>query len=210
MFEDVKKEPEDILSGVDKGAPPPGLPVEPVAPPQVGPRPAVGAERTLPQAPAVPEITEPKVFWKKFVIIAAVIVVLGGAVTFLVIRKPAAKPEATPAPEAAAPEAPAVAPPSETGVPETPEAPAAEVVPPVPADTDGDGLTDAEEAVLGTNPANPDSDNDGLSDREEIKVYLTDPMDPDTDKDGYPDGVEVKNGYDPKGPGKLFTVPAPQ
>jgi hypothetical protein len=210
MFEDVKKEPEDILSGVDKGAPPPTLPVgetpKPLGVP-VAPKPGVDGPPQIEKPLAVPEITEPRVFWKKFVIIAAVVVVLGGAVTFLIIRKPAVKPEATPAPEAVAPEAPAVAP---EAVPETPTAPAAEVTPPAPVDTDGDGLTDDEEAVLGTNPASADSDDDGLSDREEVKVYLTDPLNPDTDGDSYPDGTEVKNGYDPKGPGKLFTVPAPQ
>jgi len=73
-------------------------------------------------------------------------------------------------------------------------------------DSDQDGLTDEEEKSLGTNPNSPDSDNDGLFDREEVKVYGTDPLNPDTDGDGYKDGDEVKNGYNPKGPGKLYEI----
>jgi len=48
-----------------------------------------------------------------------------------------------------------------------------------------------------------DSDSDGLNDNVEIEVYATDPLNPDTDGDGYKDGDEVKNGYNPKGDGKL-------
>jgi len=73
----------------------------------------------------------------------------------------------------------------------------------VTADTDGDGLTDVEEKVLGINSNLSDTDSDGLSDRDEAKIYLTDPLKPDTDGDGISDGTEVKNGYDPKGSGRL-------
>ena len=48
-----------------------------------------------------------------------------------------------------------------------------------------------------------DSDNDGLADELE-KIYGTDLNNPDTDGDEFKDGEEVKNGYNPKGPGKLF------
>ncbi len=75
-----------------------------------------------------------------------------------------------------------------------------------PVDTDQDGLTDEEEAKLGINPNDPDTDHDGLTDREEVKVYKTDPLNPDTDGDGYQDGAEVKNGYNPKGAGKLLDL----
>jgi hypothetical protein len=197
MFEDIQKEPEDILAGVDKGGPPLNLPTEPkTAPPQI-------------EKPSQPllgtEIKEPKVFWKKFLIIAVIVVaVVGGVMGYLLLRKPktavAPSPKTTPAESA-----PQVAPPVVEQAPET-----VTPQPPPPIDSDGDGLTDEEEKILGTNPNNPDSDNDELSDREEVKVYLTDPLNPDTDKDGYPDGHEVKNGYDPKGPGKLFKVPPPQ
>ncbi len=78
------------------------------------------------------------------------------------------------------------------------------------ADTDGDGLMDTEERRLGTNPAVADSDTDGLFDGEEVTTYGTDPLDPDTDEDGFLDGTEVRSGYNPKGPGKLFTVPTQQ
>ncbi len=86
------------------------------------------------------------------------------------------------------------------------ETPAANEVTGQAIDSDQDGLTDEEEKSLGTNPNLPDSDNDGLFDREEVKVYGTDPLNPDTDGDGYKDGDEVKNGYNPKGPGKLYEI----
>ncbi|MFH1225889.1 MAG: thrombospondin type 3 repeat-containing protein [bacterium] len=79
-----------------------------------------------------------------------------------------------------------------------------------PIDTDADGLTDEEEARINTDPTSVDTDNDGLFDREEIKVYKTDPSDADTDDDGYLDGAEARAGYDPRGPGKLFSVETAQ
>lgn len=51
-----------------------------------------------------------------------------------------------------------------------------------------------------------DTDNDGLTDQQEI-IYGTDLNNPDTDGDGFKDGDEVKNGYNPKGAGKLTTKP---
>lgn len=75
-----------------------------------------------------------------------------------------------------------------------------------PLDSDQDGLTDEAEVKLGTNPNNPDTDGDGLTDREEAKVYGTDPLTVDTDGDGYPDGAEIKNGFNPKGSGKLLDI----
>lgn len=74
------------------------------------------------------------------------------------------------------------------------------------ADTDQDGLTDFEERQAGSDINKVDTDGDGLFDREEVKVYRTDPADPDTDGDGYSDGDEVKNGYNPKGEGKLYSI----
>jgi hypothetical protein len=73
-------------------------------------------------------------------------------------------------------------------------------------DSDQDGLTDEEEEALGMKINSVDSDDDGLFDREEVKVYKTDPLNPDTDGDGYLDGEEVKNGYNPKGAGKLYEI----
>jgi len=72
-----------------------------------------------------------------------------------------------------------------------------------PVDSDGDSLTDVQEATLGTDPNLIDSDFDGLSDYEEIYVYGTDPLNPDSDGDGFSDGDEVRNGYNPKGEGRL-------
>jgi len=75
-----------------------------------------------------------------------------------------------------------------------------------PLDTDLDGLTDEEEIFFGTDINNPDTDGDGLTDREEVKVYGTNPLQADTDGDGYTDGEEVKNGFNPKGEGKLLDI----
>ncbi len=73
-------------------------------------------------------------------------------------------------------------------------------------DTDQDGIYDEEEESLGMDINNSDSDGDGLFDREEVRVYKTDPLQIDTDGDGFSDGEEVKNGYNPKGNGKLFQI----
>ncbi|HEX9679753.1 MAG TPA: hypothetical protein VGA08_03995 [Candidatus Saccharimonadales bacterium] len=76
-----------------------------------------------------------------------------------------------------------------------------------PVDTDRDGLSDEDEALYGTNPELVDTDDDGLTDRDEVVVFKTDPLNPDTDGDGFTDGDEVRNGYDPKGPGRLLELP---
>jgi hypothetical protein len=74
-------------------------------------------------------------------------------------------------------------------------------------DFDNDGMLDTWEVENKLNSTDPkdakqDPDLDGLTNLEEYK-YQTDPQNPDTDGDGYKDGEEVKNGYNPKGPGKL-------
>jgi cell division septation protein DedD len=74
-------------------------------------------------------------------------------------------------------------------------------------DTDRDGLTDEEERLYGTAVNNPDTDADGSSDFEELKIWGTDPNNPDTDAYSYKDGEEVKNGYNPRGSGKLPNLP---
>jgi len=73
-------------------------------------------------------------------------------------------------------------------------------------DDDRDGLTNSEEEKLGTDPKKADSDDDNLGDYDEVKIYQTDPKIKDTDGDGYLDGDEVKEGYNPKGSGKLLDV----
>ena len=77
----------------------------------------------------------------------------------------------------------------------------------VAVDSDGDGLNDDQEKLGGSDPQNPDSDNDGLFDGEEVETYGTNPLNSDTDGDGFIDGDEVRNGYDPKGQGRLFILP---
>lgn len=72
-------------------------------------------------------------------------------------------------------------------------------------DTDQDGLDDVRERELGTSLINSDTDGDGLNDADEVIIWKTDPLNPDTDNDTYKDGEEVRNGYDPLGPGKLFS-----
>ncbi len=75
-------------------------------------------------------------------------------------------------------------------------------------DSDGDGLTDYQEVhVYHTDPHNADTDGDGLYDGEEVNTFHTDPLKADTDGDGYSDGQEVKNGFNPLGPGRLFSAP---
>lgn len=73
-------------------------------------------------------------------------------------------------------------------------------------DTDGDGLDDANEKKLGTDMLKWDTDSDGLSDGDEVMTWKTDPLKSDTDGDTYADGAEIKNGYNPKGTGKIFPV----
>jgi hypothetical protein len=76
-----------------------------------------------------------------------------------------------------------------------------------PIDKDGDGLDDTKEAELATDPNNWDTDGDALGDGDEVLVWKTDPLKPDTDGDSFKDGAEVKSGYNPNGPGKIFTIP---
>lgn len=73
-------------------------------------------------------------------------------------------------------------------------------------DTDGDSLDDTAEKKLGTDYLKWDTDGDALSDGDEVVTWKTDPLKADTDADGYSDSMEIKNGYNPKGPGKLFPV----
>lgn len=50
-----------------------------------------------------------------------------------------------------------------------------------------------------------DSDKDGLTNLQEVG-YQTNISNSDSDGDGFNDGDEVKSGYNPAGPGKLYTV----
>lgn len=73
-----------------------------------------------------------------------------------------------------------------------------------PVDSDRDGLDDIREKALGTDLNSADTDGDGVNDGDEVNIWHTDPKNPDTDGDGYPDGQEIKNGYNPRGDGKIF------
>lgn len=87
-----------------------------------------------------------------------------------------------------------------------PKAEEVRTAPKVEEDFDADGLTNEAEQALGTDYNSPDTDEDGLTDREEAKVYNTDPLKADTDGDTYKDGDEIRNGYNPKGAGKLLEI----
>lgn len=211
------KEPEDMFAGVEPTKQEPLRPsgaLSPTVPGMPGGATPVGA---TPEE--VGEEGGGKGRKKIFLILAAVILVLilgGGG--YLVWRQFAAAPEETEIPVVTNFNAnlPPANIPAETEpiVNETPvEIPSAVLetapVAPLPEsiDTDSDGLTDAEEATLGTDPTRIDTDGDDLTDGEEVNFYFTDPLNPDTDGDTYSDGSEVKNGYNPKGPGRLLEQP---
>lgn len=209
-------EPEDIFSGVETGSRRP-----------VGASPSMtsSASFTAPLTPPSAAMTDvqikaPLIGSRTVIIILA----LGGGIILLAalgygawrfVRR-ATTPLPAPGPEA---EETAPLPPSLPPVPELPTAsptlpevtemnPTPEPAVTTPLDSDSDGLSDAEESAAQTDPVNPDSDSDGLFDGEEVRTYQTDPRNPDSDNDKYPDGQEVRNGYNPKGTGKLFAVPA--
>ena len=211
-------QPKDMFADVDEQEPT----VMPTAMPRAG----------APEAPAEGytfEEEEPKPWYmqKKFIVLLLgvvmllIVVIFGVQFAMRLLAPTAQQPSAVPAPTQT------TTPPlieeqqvptgteqtettQETPTPEpaTPTEPIGGQQPTVPeVDTDSDGLTDAEEQALGTSITVADTDGDGLSDREEFRVFGTDPKNPDTDGDTYLDGVEVQNGYNPRGEGKLFTIP---
>ncbi|MFA7287071.1 MAG: hypothetical protein WC052_05410 [Patescibacteria group bacterium] len=74
-------------------------------------------------------------------------------------------------------------------------------------DSDADSLSVENEETAGTDVNNPDTDGDGLFDGEEVRIYGTNPLSVDTDSDTFSDADEVRNGFNPKGEGRLFNVP---
>lgn len=221
-----KKEPEDIFDKVEPAASSPSAYSSTMTPGSAMPTP--------PSPEGAVEVKQPLVSSKKVIIVVGIIVgvlVVAGAgfAAFRFIKRTATPPTASTSdilgPEEAAqtptPEIPSLpaplptpseeVPPEETVVTETPPAQQPSTPPAEPvasADADGDGLTDSQEATYGTDPQNPDSDNDGLFDGEEVQTYETNPLNSDTDGDTYLDGQEVRSGYNPKGNGRLFSVPA--
>ncbi len=203
------KEPEDIFSNVDgakkggpsspavpaRGEPPENLPTgELIKKPQVAARPTVSPPAGV--ETKTPIISSRTLLWSLGGMIVLTLLVLGGYGVARFLRQAQVtqgEKAAVVAPPSAAPE-------------ETPDVNLIEP-PSVVIDTDGDGLTDEEEVVLGTDPLEADTDGDGLFDGEETATYQTDPLNPDSDGDTFLDGQEVRNGYSPKGTGKLFEIP---
>ncbi len=219
-------EPEDIFAGVEptgpeslrpRGAVSPTVPGRPGVPAPVGAVPPTREE--LGEAPA----PRKKLFLLILAIVLLAILGVGGYLVWQQFKKPTVEIVPTTAPENINVNAPAVnAPPitlpptavcgngtCETGEDSTtcPADCPPPTPPPIVVDTDMDGLSDDEELTLGTDPLKIDTDDDDLTDREEAKIYMTDPLNPDTDGDTYKDGDEVRNGYNPKGPGRLLELP---
>lgn len=190
--------------------PPPGTPAKTVAPPPPAAQPeAPSAPPPTAEEKATAEagqvvLEEPKKSWGRLLAIIIAVIVILGVVAWIALQysdsifSGSREKDKTPKKNEIVDDELKVITPTQT-------------VPKVkaPVDSDGDGLTDEEELLLGTDALLTDSDADGLPDRDEVKVYKTDPLDSDTDKDGYFDGEEVEKGYDPKGSGRLYEVPAP-
>lgn len=214
MFDE---EPKDIFAGLDSGSPkPPAIPTTPSQSPltvtSASNLPGYGSQ--LPPPPA-------KGNGLKTILLVIVLVIAlaagTGILVYLLVIKPALSLDTSGALNGD----PVIVPTSNTNTTgqsntntqptTTPDQPAT----PTPAgddptaflDSDGDGLTNSEEITVGTSISKADSDSDGLGDREEVKVYQTNPRKSDTDGDGFKDGDEVKNGYNPNGEGKLFSLP---
>lgn len=178
------------------------------------------AHRSFPTADEISSIArQPPLFArKKFIILLVSLVllavlVIGAWGAYVVFFAPRPE-ESGSAPTAGIPGAavtPAASASPAAGVPPNPAGMASPT--PVPGETeldsDHDGLPDKDEQLFGTNIFSTDTDSDDLSDRDEVKVFDTDPKNPDSDGDGFEDGTEVRNGYNPKGPGKIKEVPQP-
>lgn len=203
---------EDIYAGVEKEETKPGTAPQASPAPQAPATPAQGPSmgKTTPETPPVSNLGALPRDNRKFLVIGMAVVgfLLIIGVIYLVYTKISDMTQYTPIDVENGEEVEATeeggsemeAEPAETAEPE--EEPAQ-----VEEDNDGDGLTNAEEREYGTNLNSVDSDEDGLFDKDEVMVYKSDPLDPDTDNDGVMDGAEVKAGTDPKGPGRLFTLP---
>ncbi|MEK7632478.1 MAG: hypothetical protein AAB473_01670 [Patescibacteria group bacterium] len=213
MFDE---EPKDIFEKVVPMAPSvepqPNQAPPPIAPPPTRLPPSYGA---APSMAPMPESRGSGGSMKVVLIVVGILVIFGvsGFFAYRIMVQPATDGSVV----GAVPDngvttgTPATTP--STTTPETPEpepttqAPVQTTNPASLLDSDGDGLTNARELEVGTSVTKADTDGDGLGDREEVEVYGTDPRKPDTDGDGYLDGQEVSGGYNPNGPGKLFTVP---
>lgn len=197
----LSREVEDILGDIDT-----------VQPQAKGPavKPAFASQPVQTSAPVPKAEAKPPFFarFKKIIILAGILIVGGGAIAVggwyayrLIVSPPAVNAPANLNANAGIrinANANANQPVNQNE--------AAAPAPAEPVDTDRDGLTDEEEGLYGTDINQVDTDNDGLTDRDEAKVFKTDPNNPDTDGDSHLDGTEIRNGYDPKGPGKLLNI----
>ncbi|NIP32999.1 hypothetical protein GWN26_12060 [Candidatus Saccharibacteria bacterium] len=213
IFEDTKREPEDIFKDVEE----PAAPAGPTTGTPVGARPVLQAVE--PGAPQAMPPVAPKSgggLGKIILFFFIVIIILGiaGAATWYFWIIPASSPlpevpiltdeeVVEPEEEPIIEEEPAV---EEEEEPEVTE-PEEEPEPTVPLDSDNDGLTDNQEEALGTDPNAADSDGDGLTDNEEINAWQTNPLSADSDADGFTDKEEIDNGYNPNGEGRLPGFP---
>lgn len=174
MAKSGKKEPEDIFSGLDQGAPPEGM------------------------AP-MPELEDhpPRGGGLKIILIAvgglALLGIIGFTVWMFFIRTPEAPPAPAPVlpgpgnevveqPPVIEPQQPVTQPPAGVNIPaptpitQPPPVPPSEPEPAPPsgppvegADLDADKLTDSEEAFYGTDGGNRDTDGDGFGDGDEVQ-----------------------------------------
>jgi len=224
MFDE---EPKDIFEATDKAPVAQGVPesnpqaqvgqaaqsaAPMITPPPTNLPPTYGAA-----APgAMPEASHGGGGMKVVLIIVGILVIFGvsGFFAYRIMVQPAvdggvvdAVPDTGITTDTSTAKTPSAPTPVETDPEPTTQAPVQTTNPASLLDSDGDGLTNARELEVGTSVTKADTDGDGLGDREEVEVYGTDPRKPDTDGDGYLDGQEVSGGYNPNGPGKLFTVP---
>lgn len=208
----VGPEPEDILESID-GSTPLDRQLPPKQPPMFD------SSRSMPAAPAVPPRQKPESqepFFKRHRrgLLLTVIVVLGTGVlgvggwyaynTFLVPSEAPILPAGNLNVNTNSPAVPINS--NQPAVGQNQNIPVVPITPPETIDSDLDGVTDDEEAMYGSDPQKVDTDGDGLTDRDETKVFKTDPTNPDTDGDGFNDYEEVRNGYDPKGEGRLLRI----
>jgi hypothetical protein len=173
----IKKEPEDIFSGLDTAT---AAPVE-------------TTELDLGQE-------HPSSSKGKLVLVSVLIVLLVGAagfgVWYFAIRE---RPVESPGIVATTSTNPPVVTSDAEPVVETPPAlPEPDVVPNLPPPTSVGTTTEPTPLAPTTPPPSeaPDSDGDGLSDPEEAAIGTEHTMS-DTDGDGFTDGAEMQNGYDP-------------
>jgi hypothetical protein len=206
MFDDIKKEPDDIFSESDKTAPQ-------VAAPSDQP-PVLTQTASSPVAERAGMAHAKGSFpWKAILLVVGILVVVGAAF-YISLQILSSKTPVTPEPPADE---------VEEGEQETVDSRQGEGQEEQAAgdssqdeeqeekvstaDRDKDGLTDEEEEELGTSARAADTDGDGLFDLEEVKTWETDPLNPDTDGDTYLDGAEVSGGYNPSGEGTLREPP---